>query len=234
MTLTFKNLIKKYNQKPVLDINNFNIPSGQLLGIVGNNGAGKTTLFKCILDLIQPNEGYILSNNTEVRNSENWKFYTTAYLSPEFLIEFLTPEEYFHFIGKLNHINKKEIETRIVNYLSFMNDEILNQNKLIRNFSSGNKQKIGIMGALIPLPKVLIMDEPFNFLDPSSQIKLKDIIRDYHQNNSATVLISSHNLKFVSEICERIILMEKGKIIKELNGVNTIVLKELEQYFSTN
>ena len=113
-----------------------------------------------------------------------------------------------------------------------MNGEILGQKKLIRDFSAGNKQKIGIISALIAQPKLLILDEPFNFLDPSSQNFLKRLLLNYHQTTGATILVSSHNLQHTVEISNRVALMESGSIIKDLPNIHGQAEKELEDYFN--
>ena len=112
-------------------------------------------------------------------------------------------------------------------------DEIFGHKKLIRNLSAGNKQKVGIIAALFNTPKLVILDEPFNFLDPSSQNILKHVLTDYAKNNKATLLISSHNLAHTIDISTRIALLEKGHIIKDLPNQDGSARNELETYFDT-
>ena len=210
-------------------------------GLVGNNGAGKTTLFRLLLDLIKADEGQVTMSRqeedgtlTEIdpAKSEDWKAFTGAYIDEGFLIDFLTPEEYFHFIGKVNGLTEQETDERVDGFSHFMNGEILGQKKLIRNFSAGNKQKIGIISAMLNAPKLLILDEPFNFLDPSSQNHLKNILTEYNAQTGATVLISSHNLTHTVDISGRIALLESGRIIKDLTNTDNSAEKELEDYFN--
>jgi ABC-2 type transport system ATP-binding protein len=231
MEIVINKVIKTYRNRNVVDIESLKINQGELFGIVGDNGAGKTTLFRLILDLVKPDHGEIKSGGIHVAKSEAWKYYTSAFLDSFFLIDFLTPEEYFSFIGKLYGLKSDEINTRLETYLLFMNNEILNQNKYIRQFSTGNKQKIGIIGALLVEPGILILDEPFNYLDPASQNIIKMIIKDFNKNHNSTVLISSHNLNHMTETCTRIILMGKGKIINDITE-NKNGFKEIERYFS--
>ena len=113
----------------------------------------------------------------------------------------------------------------------FMEGEVLGQKKLIRNLSAGNKQKVGIISTLINQPKLVILDEPFNFLDPTSQNILKHMLKEYNQSTGATVLISSHNLSHTVDICSRIALLEHGVIIRDLQNENGCAKKELEDYF---
>jgi ABC-2 type transport system ATP-binding protein len=222
---------KTYLNKTVLYISKLKINSGEIVGIVGNNGAGKTTLFRLILDLICPDQGAIWLNNLQVSKSEDWKNFTGSYLDESFLIDFLTPKEFFSFIGNLYHYSKNEINKKLNSFCEFYDDEILDQgSKYIRDFSAGNKQKIGISTALLINPKILILDEPFNHLDPSSQIQLKRILLETNKILKTTILISSHNLNHVSEICNRIIVLKHGQIAKDCLN-NGRILEVLTKYF---
>jgi ABC-2 type transport system ATP-binding protein len=225
------NLSKKYNGNEVLNIESLDIPKGQSFGLVGNNGAGKTTYFSLLLDLIQPTTGHIKSNNVFVHESEDWKPFTSAFIDESFLIGYLTAEEYFYFIGELRNQNKADVDALLLQFEDFFHDEILGQKKYLRDLSKGNQKKVGIVAALIGNPEVIILDEPFANLDPTTQIRLKQIIKDLAEKNGVTVLISSHDLMHVTEVCERIVVLEKGKIIKDL-VTSAATLKELEAHFS--
>lgn len=230
--ITVQNLIKAYNERIVLDIESLQINKGELFGLVGNNGAGKTTLFRLLLDLIRASKGEIVSGDYIVSTSENWKDYTSSYLDESFLIGFLTPYEYFHFIGETYGLTKNDVEHKLTEYKSFLTEEIFGERKkYIRDFSKGNKQKIGIVSAIITEPKVLVLDEPFDGLDPTSQILLKRILVKLNEKTGATILVSSHDLNHVTEICRRIVLLEKGKVIRDIAD-NKNALSELEQYFA--
>lgn len=218
MQIQVKDLLKIYNEKEALNIPDFSIQKSELLGIIGNNGAGKTTLFRLMLDLLKPDKGLIINGQYNVMKSGNWKNSTNAYLDKNFLIDFLMPEEYFSFIAKCYGISQSQLQIELSSFEQFMNSEILRQHKLIRDFSAGNQQKIGIIGSLITNPEIIIMDEPYNYLDPSSQIILKNILQKINKERGCTIILSSHNLTHISEICTRIALMEKGKIIKEFSN----------------
>ena len=172
------NLSKTYKDNTVLNIDTLEIPKGQSFGLVGNNGAGKTTYFSLLLDLIQPTTGNITSNNVQVNESEDWKPFTSAFIDETFLIGYLTAEEYFYFIGDLRGQSKDEVDTLIAQFEDFFHGEILNQKKYLRDLSKGNQKKAGIIAALIGNPEVIILDEPFANLDPTTQIRLKGIIKD--------------------------------------------------------
>lgn len=229
--IEIKNLKKIYNGVTVVNIPELIIKKGETVGLVGNNGAGKTTLFRMMLDLIRADTGEVLSREKNVAESEEWKEYTASYLDEGFLIDYLTPEEYFHFIGGLHDKNKAQIDSELAGLTEFFNGEILNRGKYIRDLSKGNQSKVGVAASLIQDPEVLMLDEPFANIDPSTQIRLKNIVRDLNRDKHITTLISSHDLNHVTEVCERILLMEKGKIIKDI-ATNSNTLHELEQYFS--
>lgn len=226
------NLQKKFGEKIAVNIDNYTIGKGEMLGLVGNNGTGKTTLFRLILDLLQADQGEVTINDINVARSEDWKSITGAYIDDGFLIDYLTPEEYFYFIGKMYGLKKEEVDERLKPFERFMNNEVLGQKKFIRNYSMGNKQKIGIISAMLHYPQLLILDEPFNFLDPSSQAVIKHLLKKYSDEHQATVIISSHNLNHTVDICPRIALLEHGVIIRDIHNENNSAEKELEDYFN--
>ena len=230
MIIQIRELKKVFGDKTAVDISELNIEAGSLIGLVGNNGAGKTTLFRLMLDLLKADSGYVLSDGVDVSKSEGWKEYTGSFLDSRFLIEFLTPEEFFYFVGEVYKMSKEVVDERLATFARFMNDEILGQKKYIRNFSAGNKQKIGIIAAMMINPKILILDEPFNFLDPSSQIEIRNMIAEVNKQHQTTVFISSHNLNYTTDICDRVILLEKGLVVKDLKN-NTEAIAELNSYF---
>jgi ABC-2 type transport system ATP-binding protein len=226
------NISKTYNKKTVLNISDLTINNGEIFGLVGNNGAGKTTLLRLLLDLIRAEKGEVSSGDHIVAKTEEWKEYTASYLDEGFLIDYLTPEEFFGFIAEEYRRNKEELNRRLAEFSDFFNGEVLGQSrKYIRDFSKGNKQKIGVASALITEPSVLILDEPFNSLDPTSQILLKRMLSEYNRKTGAIIIISSHDLNHVTEICTRIAIIEKGIIIRDLQN-NGQAMAELASYFS--
>lgn len=229
--ITINNLSKVYENKKVLSIENLEFLKGQTIGLVGNNGAGKTTLFSLILDLIEPSTGFISIDEEKVNQSENWKNKVGAFIDETFLIGYLTPEEYFYFLGELRGQSKAKVDEFLKNFTDFFNGEILNAKKYIRDLSKGNMKKVGIIGALIGTPAIIILDEPFANLDPSTQIKLKNLIRDWSQNSDSTFLISSHDLAHTTEVCERIVVINKGELVRDIQ-TSPETLRDLEQYFA--
>nr|WP_321415300.1 ABC transporter ATP-binding protein [uncultured Allomuricauda sp.] len=229
--ITVHNLTKTYGENTVLNIEQLEIPKGQSFGLVGNNGAGKTTLFSLLLDLIQPSSGHIINKGVQVDQSEDWKPFTSAFIDETFLIGYLTPEEYFYFIGELRGRNKADVDALLSSFDDFFHGEILGQKKYLRDLSKGNQKKVGIVASFIGNPEVVILDEPFANLDPTTQIRLKGIIKDLAAKEGVTVLVSSHDLIHVTEVCERIVVLNKGEIVKDLH-TSAETMKELEAFFA--
>lgn len=221
---------KVYNGTTVLNVDQLSIPKGQSFGLVGNNGAGKTTLFSLLLDLIQPTTGHISSNGIAVHESEAWKPFTSSFIDESFLIGYLTAEEYFYFIGDLRNQSKAEVDALLAQFDDFFHGEILQQKKYLRDLSKGNQKKAGIVAALIGNPEIIILDEPFANLDPTTQIRLKKILKELSQQKGVSILVSSHDLMHVTDVCERIVVIDKGEVVKDL-ATNEATLKELEAYF---
>lgn len=229
--ITINNLKKQFGDTCACDIPSFTINNGEILGLVGNNGAGKTTLFRLLLDLLKADKGTVAIDDINPAESESWKQHVGAYIDEGFLIDFLTPEEYFSFLGKISGIKQEEVDGRLQRFERFANGEVLGQKKLIRNLSAGNKQKVGIISAMLRHPQTVILDEPFNFLDPTSQLVLKNLITDYAHETNATIIISSHNLQHTVDISSRIALLEHGRIIRDLPNTDGSATTELQEYF---
>lgn len=231
MNITITNLKKQYKSAKVLDIDELTIKEGELVGLVGNNGAGKTTMMRLMLDLIQASDGKVEIDGKNVADDPSWKAFTGSYLDSTFLIDFYTPEEFFGFVAEIYGIPDAELKSRLAEYESLMNGEILGTGKLIHDFSNGNRQKIGIIAAMLVNPKILILDEPFNYLDPSSQIVVAKLIRQMNHDLGTTVLVSSHNLSSINDICNRILLLDKGNLLMDKPHEPGSIDHELESYF---
>ncbi len=229
--IQINNLSKKYNNVSVLNIGSLAIPKGQSFGLVGNNGAGKTTFFSLLLDLIQPTTGNVINNDVQVNASEAWKPFTASFLDESFLIGYLTPEEYFYFIGDLRGQNKADVDALLAKHEEFFNGEILKNKKYLRDLSKGNQKKVGIIATLIGNPEVIILDEPFANLDPTTVNRLKKIIKALAENPNITVLVSSHDLQHTVDVCDRIVALNKGEVVKDIR-TSAETLQELELFFA--
>lgn len=229
--ITLSNLSKKYRDVTALNIPELTIADGELVGLVGNNGAGKTTMMRLMLDLIQASSGYVAVDGKRVDQDDAWKSFTGSFLDSTFLIDFYTPEEFFGFIAEVYGIPADELQLRLQRFEVLMSGDILGTGKLIHDFSNGNRQKIGIIGAMLINPRILILDEPFNYLDPSSQIVVARLIREMNRDLGTTVLVSSHNLNSISDICKRILLLEKGNLVMDKPHVPGSMDPDLEAYF---
>lgn len=232
MRIQLNNLKKCFGEHTAVDIPHFTIDNGQMVGLVGNNGAGKTTLFRLMLDLSKATEGNVLIDDIDPAKSEDWKLQTGAFIDNSFLIDFLTAEEYFEFVGKVSGMTREQVAERLKTFETFMGHEIMGQKKYIRDFSAGNKQKIGIVAALLSSPQLVILDEPFNFLDPSSQNQLKRILTEFNRSTGSTVIVSSHNLQHTVDISTRVALLEKGKIIEDIDNSDGKAEEILDKYFN--
>jgi len=228
--IVINNLKKIYSGVTVVNVPHLEIKKGESVGLVGNNGAGKTTLFRMMLDLIRPESGEVLSNGEAVAGHENWKNYTASYLDEGFLIDYLTPEEYFYFIGGLHQQSTANVDDFLSGLGEFFNGEILKKGKYIRDLSKGNQCKVGVASCLLQNPELLMLDEPFANIDPSTQFRLKGLLKDLNKNKGVTTLVSSHDLNHITDVCDRILLMEKGVIIKDI-ATSSSTLNELEEYF---
>jgi ABC-2 type transport system ATP-binding protein len=228
--ITVNNIVKAYNGNIVVNIPQLATRQGEIIGLVGNNGAGKTTFFRLILDLVRANKGEIISNDKNVATTEDWKNYTAAYLDEGFLINYLTPEEYFYFIGSLHNRSRAYVDDFLRNFDAFFDGGILRSGKYIRDLSKGNQFKVGIASCLLREPQVLILDEPFANLDPSSQLRLIKMLKEWQERYPMTIFVSSHDINHITDVCSRILLMEKGRIIKDFD-TTADTLQELESYF---
>jgi ABC-2 type transport system ATP-binding protein len=226
--INIRDLKKIYNNVVAVDIPLLDLYQGDIVGLVGNNGAGKTTLLRLCLDLIKTTKGTVSFNGNEVSSNDGWKKVTGSYLDTNFLIEFLTAKEFLYFIGDVYGLSGTEIDKRKFIFKKLMMDD---EEKYVHELSTGNKQKLGIISAMIIHPEILILDEPFNFLDPSSQIEMKHLLQKFNKEYGMTILLSSHNIQYITDICNRIVVLEKGRVVRDEKDVTPTLNYELEKYF---
>jgi len=229
--IKIENLKKLYGLDEALNISELMVESSECFGLVGNNGAGKTTLFRLILDLIRASSGSVTINGEDVSTSEEWKREVRSYLDEKMLLSFLSPTEYFETLRKIYGLSEQDLESHLNKFDPLFNEEILGKKKYIRDLSKGNIKKVGIAAAFMGNPSVILLDEPFENLDPTSQNRLKRIILDERETNGTTFLISSHDLIHVTDICNRIVLLEKGLVIRDLKDEKEVMADALADYF---
>ena len=207
--LEIKNLKKSYNNKKVLDIDFLEIEEKSIFGLIGKNGAGKSTLMKLILGLVKKDQGMIKVFGQEL-NSKNQKdfnkFFGALIENPSFY-DHLTGYENLEIICQLKGIKKDEI----LKTLDLVGLNNLGKKKA-REFSLGMKQRLGIAMALIGNPKLLILDEPINGLDPQGIEEMRNLFKNIVKNTSTSILISSHILDEIEKISTHIGILKAGKL----------------------
>lgn len=232
MTVDVHDLVKRYDQHFALQVPTLRIDAGETLGLVGNNGAGKTTFLRLLLDLLEPDEGHVLIDGHDVAQETGWKSDVGSYLDESFLLDFLEPNEYFQFVGSMYGMTEQAIDAAVATYAPFLPDDALGHTQsLIRELSMGNKKKVGLVAAMLITPRLLILDEPFANLDPGSQIRLKNLLRHMRRDHGTTLLLSSHDLVHVTDVCERITVLDDGQIVRDM-PTSDATLHELELYFA--
>ena len=232
MDVEIRDLLKRFGSTVALDLPELAIPSGETFGLVGSNGAGKTTFLRLALDLLRPSSGEVCINRKNVSRSLEWKAATGSYLDASFLIEFLTADEYLAFVGGAYGYSPRECREMLKPYQAFYPDEEFGETRLyIREMSVGNAKKIGLIAAMFVTPRLLVLDEPFANLDPRAQIRLKSLIRTLNENMGTTVIVSSHDLLHVTDVCRRIAILEEGRIVRDLNTSEGTLI-DLQKYFS--
>ncbi len=229
--LKVENLVVKYGRLTALQIGELELIRGESFGLVGNNGAGKTTFFRALLDLIKPQSGQIIIGGKYRSSDDGWKKITGAYLDEGFVIPYLSPEEYFAFVAKIRKISPAEMEAQLGRFERFFSRKILGKGKYIREHSRGNQKKVGIAAAFLGNPDLVILDEPFSHLDPSSQFELRNILKSMDRETDVTLLVSSHDLTHISAFCKRIAILDNGKIVSDFYK-NEQTLEDLQSYFS--
>ena len=207
--LEVKNIYKSFDKVKAVNNLSFNLDKGEILGLLGENGAGKTTTFRMIMGLISPDSGTILFDGKKIDYSITDKIgFTTEERS---LLPNLTVKEQMIFYGKLKAMNTNTIIKRTDYYLDKFNMSDLLNTK-IKELSKGNKQKIQFITSIINNPKLLILDEPFTGLDPINVNLIKSCIYDL-RDKGTMIIFSSHQMEYIEEFCERIIILKKGNCI---------------------
>lgn len=206
-----KNVTKKYGNVVAVDDISFTINDGEVVGFLGPNGAGKTTTMNMITGYIEQTEGTITVNNFDTIKKAKKAKREIGYM-PEGvpLYTDLTVKEFVSYMADLRKVDKKQKKEDIQNVLKETGLDVM-QNKLIKNLSRGQKQRVSLAGTLVGNPKVLILDEPTVGLDPKQITEIRSLIKSLGKKH--TVVLSSHILSEVSQICDKVIIINKGKIV---------------------
>jgi len=205
------NITKKYGSFIAVNNISFEIKEGEIVGLLGQNGAGKSTTMNIITGYIEATEGNVYINGIDISKRPKKAKKCIGYM-PEGvpLYSDLTIKEFVTYMAELKLIkgkNKKEEVERVINETGL--SEI--KNKIIKNLSRGQKQRVSLAGALVGNPKILILDEPTVGLDPKQVVDIRNLIKKLGKNH--TVILSSHILSEVSQICDKVVIINKGKLV---------------------
>lgn len=233
--IEFTNITKKFKNnfwdKEFLAVDDlsFKIETGDLVGFLGANGAGKTTLIKILMDFSRQTSGLVKFDGLMGQGSNEIKS-SIGYL-PErpYLYPHLTGQEFLEYVGSLNTINKKELDKRITDWSLKM--QIAHALcKKTKEYSKGMLQRLGFVSSLIHNPKLLVLDEPLSGLDPIGRRDFKKIMLELNKNG-VTIFFSSHIVSDVEEICNKVIFIEKGRLVYEGN-IDSLLMKHANNLFT--
>ena len=208
-----KNFTKKYGDFLAVENISFTVKDGEIVGLLGPNGAGKSTTMNAITGYIEQTDGEIIVNGYDTIKKAQKAKREIGYM-PEGvpLYDDLSIKEFVTYMAELRKVNRKERKQKVEDIIKKVG--LLDmKNKLIKNLSRGQKQRVSLAGALIGDPKILILDEPTVGLDPKQITEIRSLIKDLGKNH--TVILSSHILSEVSQICDRVVIINKGKLVAE-------------------
>lgn len=230
--LKLKNIRKTYQDLVAVDNLSFEVKDGEIFGLLGENGAGKTTTFRMIMGLLEPDGGSILLDGQKIDYSITDKIgFVTEERS---LLTKLTVKEQILYYGALKGMGNNEIIKELDYWLDKFEIKEY-ENKKIKELSKGNQQKIQFISAVINQPKLLILDEPFTGLDPINVKMLKDAVYELKEKGTS-IIFSSHQMEYIEEFCEKLVILVKGKTIlegyleeiKNSYGIRKILLNVLD------
>lgn len=206
-----KNLVKRYGDRRAVDRLSFTVEDGQVFGFLGPNGAGKTTTMNIITGYLAPSEGQVLIEGHDVTAEPEAAKRCVGYL-PELppLYGDMTTGEYLHFAAELKGLPRAEREEQVRRAMSLTHLEEM-ESRLIRNLSKGYRQRVGLAQAILGFPKVIILDEPTVGLDPKQVVEIRELIRALARDH--TVILSSHILSEIRAVCDRVLIIRKGKFV---------------------
>ncbi len=214
LAVEITHLTRFYGSTAALSEVSLNVGLGEVLGLLGPNGSGKSTLMKTVIGLLKPTSGTVRVLGFDVERDTMRVKQASGYVpeSPR-LYEFLTATEYLDFIADVRRLNLQEKRERIKRFVDALDLEG-KESDLISSYSQGMKQKVAIMGALLHRPKILLLDEPLNGLDPKSARVVKELIHSLSKEGVATIF-STHVLEIAEAICDRIIILQYGRVLAD-------------------
>ena len=220
---------KRYGDFVALHPLKVEVHSGEFFGVFGPNGAGKSTFIKLLTGQLRPSIGQIEILGIDAEDSPQ-KLKANIGIVPESESppSFLTPAEFLQFVARLRGLDN--LEQNVEHWLDWFGLQE-KRDTMCKDLSKGQRQKVMLASAFIHKPKLLFLDEPFANLDPTTQIRLKSIIKELSAKKHVTILVSSHDLLHVTEVCERIVVLDKGEVVKDIK-TSEATLKELETYFN--
>jgi ABC-2 type transport system ATP-binding protein len=211
--LEVQHFTKSYGSVRAVSDISFSVPAGQIVGLLGPNGAGKSTTMKAILGLVRPDSGFIRVLGHDVATAALEAKREIGYV-PEAasLYEFLTGAEYLDFVADLYGLDAPTRTARISQFLTGL-ELSGHENSLISGYSQGMKQKVALIAGLVHHPKLLVLDEPLNGLDPRSARVVKEVLRALTRNDGVGVLFSTHVLEIAEAICDEIVILSRGTVV---------------------
>ena len=231
MSISIKNLTKTYGSQKAIDAISFDIKKGEIVGFLGPNGAGKSTTMKILTGYIKASEGSAEVNGFDVIHNKMEAQNSIGYLpehNPLYLEMYV--KEFLDFTGSLFNMKGKALKNRIEELIQLVGLE-REEHKKIGQLSKGYRQRVGLAQALIHDPEILILDEPTTGLDPNQLTEIRNLIKEVGKDK--TVIFSTHIMQEVKSICERVIILNKGKIVADDSLENlTASGKDMEQVFS--
>ncbi len=220
------NLTKKYGNHLAVDHISFNVKKGKIYGFLGPNGAGKTTTMNMITGYIAATEGEVKVNGHDIFEEPELAKKSIGYLPelPPVYME-MTPEEYLKFAAELKGVEKAKRKAMVEDVMN-MTGVTQMRKRLIKNLSKGYRQRVGLAQALLGYPEILILDEPTVGLDPKQIIEMRELIKSLKENH--TIILSSHILTEISEVCDEVIIITDGKLVASDSLANLARLSELK------
>jgi ABC-2 type transport system ATP-binding protein len=231
--LVVNNLIKKYGKKTAVDSISFTVNMGEIYGLIGPNGAGKTTTLRIIATLLTPTAGSVVVDGIDVTKNPLEVRRRISYLPEEAgAYPYMTGEEYLVFISKLyDPENYKDIAVE-AEELSGLGDALKEK---IKTYSKGMKRRLQLARSLAVKPRLAILDEPTSGIDVLYSLEIREQIRRYAKQHGITILLSSHNMLEVEDLCDRVAIIYNGKIIAEgtvKEIINKVGAYNLEEAFA--